>query len=621
MVLHVSLQNNISEKYVLAMSDSDLNTIYLVLDPEDVGPADNVTSTEHVLEKVNLSQFVDKFNSSETDQYEKVEGKYVCPVEFCEASFDKEASLYGHLNTHKNLKLGCKVEGCDQSFSSFTLLRKHSLLHSGSTHPYECAQCGLKFDRYSQMKYHIERKHENVVKFKCHICDKGFYKESDMKSHFACHSGVKQYSCEVCSKSFSHISNFNRHKRIHTNEKPYVCKECGKRFNQTSALNNHARIHTTHIFGQCPKCPKKFKTGRVLLQHLKAIHGYSKENLKNVSRNSVLFSHRKYLDLIAPADNKEKASRQYYCKVCGNQFPFIAELRSHEKEQHKDYDHSLFKPETVTEEKQEITDIINTLSPAFDRKSSVTVDQDPALQLSSKPPAAVMETINNLLSSSPVVEEPISFTVGQIIRSYTDLVPPPSASPLRRAPAPQVSETQVIIVQNPEPQLWDDGAEETTTFELVLDDKMDSKGESVAEDNTGGINIEYDLPEGQVEGKHVCQVCKKTFSKKHNLQSHMGLHNEEDRKFYCSHCGESFAWKSSLNRHIERNHVNSGVEFGCSWCDKTYKVQSVLNDHVKRDHFNERKHKCDICYKTFFKAYDLNYHKRLHLAIKPYECR
>ena len=221
----------------------------------------------------------------------------------------------------------------------------------GTSHPYECPQCGLRFDRKSQLGYHIERNHQQVIRHSCPICKKGFYRSSDCKVgkvayklllimlpfqvHISSHSDSKKHSCETCGKGFSHVSNLNRHKRVHTHEKPYVCTECGKRFNQTSTLQNHQKIHTANVFGQCPECPKKFKTGRVLLKHLRSAHLYSQglflqyinnilfklinlfspESLTKVTNNSILFSYKKYANMMAPKTEEKVSTKCFYCEV------------------------------------------------------------------------------------------------------------------------------------------------------------------------------------------------------------------------------------------------------------------------------------------------------------------
>ena len=518
---------------------------------------------------------------AEASAEDQAPDKFSC--QFCGAKFSKECSLYGHLNSHKDISLTCQT--CQETFSSVKLFRKHIKEHTGTTHPHQCGICGLKFDRQSQLKYHTEKNHEKKIKFKCEICEKGFYKESDLKTHLNIHTEGKKYICDICPKSFSHISNLNRHKRIHSNEKNYVCKECGKRFNQTSTLNNHLRIHSTNVFGQCPQCPKQFKTGRVLIQHLKSAHDYSDERIKNVSRNSVLFSHRKYLDLIAPTDQNKMTSKTFYCKTCGEQFPFKTLLTTHEK----------------THQESTNNDCTSSFNDVETTQTRINVNF-----LSSLPLPNIQNETTEQLPETPGT---LKIDVNQIIQNYVF----PS----------KLQDDQVIIINNPEPkQIWDDGAVETTTIEFVLDEVQGST------DATKSVTFPHEVQDvvndnaftSNEDNKFWCEICEKGFTKKSNLQSHIGLHDKSVRKHKCSECSETFAWKSSLNRHIERHHSSLQTLYSCSWCDKTYKVQSVLKDHIRRDHALERKYQCDLCEKAFFKLNDLNYHKRLHLSLKPYEC-
>jgi len=535
------------------MTQEDLSSLFLVLEDETIAE----------------DQATDKFS-----------------CQFCGAKFSKECSLYGHLNSHKDISLTCDT--CQQTFSSVKLFRKHIKEHTGTTHPHQCRICGLKFDRQSQLKYHTEKNHEKKIKFKCDICGKGFYKESDLKTHLNIHTEGKKFNCDICPKTFSHISNLNRHKRIHSNEKNYVCRECGMRFNQSSTLNNHLRIHSTNVFGQCPQCPKQFKTGRVLTHHLKSAHDYSDERIKNVSRNSVLFSHRKYLDLITPSDQNKLTSKTFYCKTCGEQFPFKTLLTTHEK---------------THQELTNVDCVSNIKDAAGAAQTRINVNF-----LSSLPIPHIQREMTEQLPETPGT---LKLDVNQIIQNYMF----PS----------KLQDDQVIIINNPEQkQIWDDGdgAVETTTIEFVLDEVQASTEVPTS------VPFPTDVPDmvndnavaSNADNKFWCEICKKAFSKKSNLLSHIGLHDKSVRKHKCSQCLETFAWKSSLNRHIEKKHSGLHSLYSCSWCEKTYKAQSVMKDHIRRDHALERKYQCDLCDKAFFKQNDLNYHKRLHLSLKPYEC-
>ena len=503
--------------------------------------------------------------------------------QFCDAKFEKEASLYGHMNTHKNIQLPCQVLNCGKVLTSLQQYRKHSDEHNGTTHQHTCNICGLNFDRKSQLQYHIERTHDQITKFKCDTCGKGFYKESDLKNHVNIHRGVKNHSCNICNKTFSHISNLNRHIRIHTNERPYVCKECGKRFVQTSTLNNHMRSHKSKVFGQCPECPKNFKTGGVLLQHLRSSHNYSEDSVNSVARKNVLLSHRKYLDLISPGDSQtgSQSSRKFHCSQCGDQFPHKSQLKSHEREAHQT---------------QEPSSVIKEVPQLVQKYTNVeSTDQD---QLTGGGDETGVASLN----------------VEQIIRNYTNPVQVDDKEP------------QIFIIPDPVNNLWsaeETEGGETTTIELVLDDNCEPQRVSIISDQPQhDVDQEQeDADKTEVDSKSQCHICHKSF-RGDNLKRHLGTHYSEHKLYKCDDCGEKFAWKSTLNKHKKKFHSSEDAAelFSCSLCDKKFNLQSVLTDHVKRDHIQERNYECEICHKQFFKIYDYKYHKRLHSGEKPYAC-
>lgn len=122
--------------------------------------------------------------------------------------------------------------------------------------------------------------------------------------------------------------------------------------------------------------------------------------------------------------------------------------------------------------------------------------------------------------------------------------------------------------------------------------------------------------------KFQCSVCKKAFSTAYNYKQHIGIHFTDQQKFHCKDCGMSFAWKSTLNKHITNNHSSIGPQkFVCEICPKVYSTLSQVNEHVKRDHLKQRNHVCLHCGKSFFKRFDLKTHSRTHTNERPYVCR
>ncbi|XP_032674295.1 uncharacterized protein LOC116845577 isoform X2 [Odontomachus brunneus] len=122
--------------------------------------------------------------------------------------------------------------------------------------------------------------------------------------------------------------------------------------------------------------------------------------------------------------------------------------------------------------------------------------------------------------------------------------------------------------------------------------------------------------------KYQCSVCKKAFSTAYNYKQHIGIHFTDQQKFHCKECGVSFAWKSTLNKHIASTHnSNWPPKFVCNICPRVYSTLSQVNEHVKRDHLKQRNHVCDYCGKSFFKSFDLKTHSRTHTNERPYACR
>lgn len=81
-----------------------------------------------------------------------------------------------------------------------------------------------------------------------------------------------------------------------------------------------------------------------------------------------------------------------------------------------------------------------------------------------------------------------------------------------------------------------------------------------------------------ISKKFQCSVCKKAFSTAYNYKQHIGIHFIDQQKFHCKDCGVSFAWKSTLNKHIANNHNSDGPQkFVCEICPKVYSTLSQVN--------------------------------------------
>ena len=97
----------------------------------------------------------------------------------------------------------------------------------------------------------------------------------------------------------------------------------------------------------------------------------------------------------------------------------------------------------------------------------------------------------------------------------------------------------------------------------------------------------------------------------------MSIH-ESDRSFKCDLCNYFFPKRYKLKNHIEAVHEKSVPRLNCEFCSKTFFATSNLNKHVRIIHEGERRFKCDGCHKRFA----FRNHLHSHLRTKKFEsCR
>ena len=109
------------------------------------------------------------------------------------------------------------------------------------------------------------------------------------------------------------------------------------------------------------------------------------------------------------------------------------------------------------------------------------------------------------------------------------------------------------------------------------------------------------------EKKIQCDKCDYRCRVKSQLTTHMKIHiDPEDRKFKCEICFKGFIYQNKLKEHI-LTHANIKTS-KCEYCNQVFSNHSGLRQHVMRAH--GVKFTCEICGFDSMSQKWLDIHKR-----------
>lgn len=110
--------------------------------------------------------------------------------------------------------------------------------------------------------------------------------------------------------------------------------------------------------------------------------------------------------------------------------------------------------------------------------------------------------------------------------------------------------------------------------------------------------------------RYQCTTCDRWFWKRYHLKNHQKIH-ALDKPFQCEMCSNKYTNQGNLDRHIRVFH-NKEKRYHCTECGKKFSQTSILRQHIAT-HSTERKYSCDICQKKFKTESYLTLHRNRHM--------
>lgn len=125
-----------------------------------------------------------------------------------------------------------------------------------------------------------------------------------------------------------------------------------------------------------------------------------------------------------------------------------------------------------------------------------------------------------------------------------------------------------------------------------------------------------------MESKHICPLCFKSFNQKSNKTKHQKQVHEKRKPYVCPEkgCTKMFAQNSVKITHYKTVHCGD-KPFSCPSCFKSFSDKSNMRKHLRNIHLKEKPFSCVECGSKFGEKRSLNDHINcVHLKKRPYMC-
>nr|CAD7458880.1 unnamed protein product [Timema tahoe] len=368
----------------------------------------------------------------------------------------------------------------------------------------------------------------------------------------------------------------------------YVCEECGIRCKKPSMLKKHIRTHTDVRPFTCKHCNFSFKTKGNLTKHMKSKAHYKKCVELGIVPVPTMVDESNI--------NEECLARQQALRA--SQYGDGGETDSDENDDDED-----------DEDDDEEDDDDDEMVEEHDEVNKGLLEHEAACSLLSLSELTHVKPSSSQLHYASAGLIPISSYLGRP-NTYPYNVPTPipdlnrvSSNALNIAKTPTLS---TFSAQNEREKV-----SRNTGLALEIRSKTERKnkdedGKPSLVRHQGNTSSLFMIPPQQdpmlvlvssitEDGRSVCVICNKVFSKPSQLRLHVNIHYFE-RPFRCESCAVSFRTKGHLQKHersvSHQNKVSMNSTFGtptttnprpfkCDDCKIAFRIHGHLAKHLR----------------------------------------
>ncbi|XP_062565374.1 zinc finger protein 595-like isoform X2 [Armigeres subalbatus] len=374
--------------------------------------------------------------------------------------------------------------------------------------------------------------------------------------------------CPICKKIFANIAYRRDHMLLHSDSCTYSCDQCDKAFKSGRYLRKHKKYVHEVVNHTCNICDAEFTSTPKYEYHIQTHDLVKKYPCRFCEKSFIQHTHRKTHEMTHVKKNKV---RTHLCSMCGQAFFHESSLKKHLK---------------LHEKSQKY--VCHICQKEFRLKGSLKTH----LTVHSNEKAYQCEHCGKNFRQAATLTKHLELHNAErphrcefCTESYLRI------RDLRRHRLVAHNQTDITISTQ-------DENEENVEQVCVKQEKPKR------------LKRPKDLP-------YACDLCTRAFKVPSSLASHMKVHNE-DRKFVCNKCGNTFKKIEHLKLHINGVHLKM-KSHSCEVCNKSFARVGDRNVHM-RSHAEEKPHQCSYCGRGFHLAKALRAHTRQHTGERPFVC-